>query len=58
MRKAYGAVWDLSSPPCGDLKVRFLTSTSVETKWVQSDKAVIPSQWKAGLTIETDIQLT
>ncbi|MCD7466616.1 hypothetical protein HAX54_003463 [Datura stramonium] len=58
MRRAYGAVWDLSSPPCGDLKVRFLTSTSVETKWVQSDKAVIPAQWKAGLTIETDIQLT
>ncbi|WMV43501.1 hypothetical protein MTR67_036886 [Solanum verrucosum] len=58
MRKAYGAVWDLSSPPCGDLKVRFLTSTSVESKWVQSDKAVIPAQWKVGLTIETDIQLT
>ncbi|XP_060211140.1 expansin-like B1 [Lycium barbarum] len=58
MRRAYGAVWDLASPPCGDLKLRFLISTSVETKWVQSDKAVIPAQWSAGLTVETDILLT
>ncbi|KAJ8557935.1 hypothetical protein K7X08_004701 [Anisodus acutangulus] len=58
MRRAYGAVFDLSSPPSGELNVRFLTSASAETKWVQSNKAVIPAEWKAGITVETDIQLT
>ncbi|XP_019248686.1 PREDICTED: expansin-like B1 [Nicotiana attenuata] len=55
MRRAYGAVFDLSSPPSGELNVRLLTSARAETKWVQSDKAVIPAEWKAGATIETDI---
>ncbi|WMV34568.1 hypothetical protein MTR67_027953 [Solanum verrucosum] len=58
MRRAYGAVFDLSNPPSGELKVRFLTSAGAETKWVESDKAVIPAEWKAGITIETDIQLS
>lgn len=49
MRRVYGAVFDLSSPPSGELNVRFLTSAGAETKWVQSDKAVIPAEWKAGL---------
>ncbi|XP_059302473.1 expansin-like B1 [Lycium ferocissimum] len=58
MRRAYGAVFDLTSPPSGDLNVRFLTSDGNEIKWVQSNKAVIPAEWKAGITIETDIQLS
>ncbi|KAM3233321.1 expansin-like B1 [Capsicum annuum] len=58
MRRAYGAVFDLWSPPSGDLKVRFLTSAGTETKWVESDNAVIPAEWKAGISIETDIQLS
>ncbi|XP_059302472.1 expansin-like B1 [Lycium ferocissimum] len=58
MRRSYGAVFDLPNPPNGELKVRFLTSAGAETKWVQSDKAVIPAEWEAGTTIETDIQLS
>ncbi|CAN4078074.1 unnamed protein product [Withania somnifera] len=58
MRRSYGAVWDLSNPPNGDLQVRFLISTAAETKWVQSERAVIPAEWTVGETIETDIQVS
>ncbi|XP_059318745.1 expansin-like B1 [Lycium ferocissimum] len=58
MRRAYGAVWDLSNPPNGDLQVRFLVSAAAETKWVQSERAIIPAEWTVGETIETDIQVS
>ncbi|XP_055822222.1 expansin-like B1 [Solanum dulcamara] len=58
MRRAYGAVWDLSNPPNGDLQVRFLISAAAQTKWVQSEIVVIPAEWTVGETIETDVQLS
>nr|GMD76328.1 expansin-like B1 [Ipomoea batatas] len=57
MRRAFGAVWDLANPPSGELKARFLVSSSAAAKWVESEKAIIPAEWKAGLTIETNIKL-
>lgn len=56
MRKAYGAVWDMSNPPKGDQNLRFQVSGSGEVKWVQL-RNVIPSEWKAGATYDTAIQL-
>lgn len=58
MRRAYGAVFDLSNPPNGELQVRLLISAASETKWVQSEGAVIPAEWTVGETIETDIQVS
>lgn len=57
MRRAYGAVWDLPTPPMGSLSLRFQVSGSAEVKWVQANK-VIPADWKAGAAYQSDIQLT
>nr|GMC83089.1 expansin-like B1 [Ipomoea batatas] len=54
MRRSYGTVFDLQNPPKGELKLRFLVSGQ---KWIESKKAIIPDYWKAGTTIDTDIQL-
>ncbi|KAL8242464.1 hypothetical protein R6Q59_012766 [Mikania micrantha] len=53
MRRAYGAVWDMPNPPEGAINLRFQVSGS---KWVQL-KSLIPSEWKAGATYNTAIQL-
>ncbi|MFS7995821.1 putative expansin/pollen allergen, DPBB domain, expansin, cellulose-binding-like protein [Helianthus anomalus] len=53
MRRAYGAVWDMPNPPQGAINLRFQVSGS---KWVQL-KSLIPSEWKAGATYNTAIQL-
>lgn len=53
MRRAYGAVWDIPNPPEGALSLRFQVSGS---KWVQLQN-VIPSDWKAGATYDTAVQL-
>ncbi|KVH89758.1 Barwin-like endoglucanase [Cynara cardunculus var. scolymus] len=53
MRRAYGAVWDIPNPPEGALNLRFQVSGS---KWVQL-KSLIPSDWKAGATYDTAVQL-
>jgi len=57
MRKAFGAVWDMANPPKGPLDLRFQVSGSDGVKWVQL-KSVISSEWKAGVTYDTAIQLT
>ncbi|KAM7258936.1 hypothetical protein ACFE04_014677 [Oxalis oulophora] len=57
MRKAYGAVWDMSSPPKGPLDLRFqVTSSAGVQYWVQATNA-IPFDWKAGAGYTTMIQL-
>uniref|UniRef100_A0A5B7BDT7 Putative Barwin-like endoglucanase n=1 Tax=Davidia involucrata TaxID=16924 RepID=A0A5B7BDT7_DAVIN len=56
MRRAFGAVWDMSNPPSGGLNLRFQVSGSAGVKWVQL-RNVIPSDWKAGAAYETAIQL-
>ncbi|RAL44543.1 hypothetical protein DM860_011820 [Cuscuta australis] len=57
MRRVYGAVWDLPNPPSGELKLRFLVSREFDAKWVETEKAVIPTEWKAGLIFETSIRV-
>ncbi|CAI0535659.1 unnamed protein product [Linum tenue] len=49
MRRAYGAVFDVVTPPKGQLRVRFQLVSSVETTWVES-KTAIPGEWKVGAT--------
>ncbi|CAI0417758.1 unnamed protein product [Linum tenue] len=56
MRRAYGAVFDVVTPPKGELKLRFQLASSVETTWVES-KSVIPGEWKAGATYDSNVQL-
>ncbi|MCD7466618.1 hypothetical protein HAX54_003465 [Datura stramonium] len=55
MRRAYGAVFDLANPPSGPLKLRIQVTQGGYTKWVQSKKTLIPSYWKPGTIIQTDI---
>ncbi|KAJ7952587.1 Expansin-like protein [Quillaja saponaria] len=56
MRRAYGAVWDAANPPSGEINLRFQVSGSAGVTWVQSRNA-IPSDWKAGATYDTEVQL-
>ncbi|XVE57564.1 hypothetical protein DITRI_Ditri04bG0100200 [Diplodiscus trichospermus] len=56
MRRAYGSVFDIANPPSGaiGLKIRFRRSAGLT--WVQAPN-VIPSNWKAGVIYESDMQL-
>ncbi|XP_021765785.1 expansin-like B1 [Chenopodium quinoa] len=58
-RKAYGAVWDMHNPPKGELTMRFYAcgSGTTEGKWMVASN-VVPAYWKAGLTVETNVQLS
>ena len=59
MRRAYGGVWDMASPPRGPMNVRILTQSDDDDggqKWVQLT-AAIPSEWKAGVTYDSAVQL-
>ncbi|PKI38123.1 hypothetical protein CRG98_041488 [Punica granatum] len=56
MRRAYGAVFDLANPPSGDINVRFLVSGTNGVNWVHPNDG-IPSDWEAGATYDTQIQL-
>ncbi|KAI8001309.1 Expansin-like B1 [Camellia lanceoleosa] len=57
LRNAYGAVWDMSSPPTGALNFRVQVTGRSGLKWVQLS-SVLPSEWKAGAAYETTVQLT
>lgn len=57
MRRSYGAVFDLANPPKGDLKLRIQIKEGEKTKWINSDKTVIPDYWKPGSIYETDVQI-
>ncbi|CAN4078073.1 unnamed protein product [Withania somnifera] len=57
MVRTFGAVWAISNPPKGALKFRFQVRGSAGVVWVQPLK-LIPSDWKAGILIDTFIQLT
>ncbi|CAN0908355.1 Expansin-like B1 [Linum grandiflorum] len=56
MRRAYGAVWDMVTPPKGPITLRFQVSSSVEVKWVEV-KGVIPYEWEAGAVYDSNLQL-
>ncbi|XP_020691746.2 expansin-like B1 [Dendrobium catenatum] len=56
MRKPYGDVWDMENPPKGPLTIRCQTSGDDGQKWVQLT-GVIPSNWQAGVTYDTLVQL-
>lgn len=58
-RKSYGALWDIENPPKGELTIRFYACAggSSDGKWMVASN-VIPAYWKAGLTVETSIQLS
>ncbi|XP_020263341.1 expansin-like B1 [Asparagus officinalis] len=57
MRRAYGGVWDIVTPPRGPINVRVLTESENEGQnWVRLD-GVIPYYWEAGLIYDTTVQL-
>lgn len=56
MKRAYGAVWAISNPPKCALTFRLQASGSAGAKWVEP-KNVIPSEWRAGIIIDTAVQL-
>ena len=56
MRRAFGAVFDISSPPAGAINLRFQVSGSAGLTWVVANNA-IPSDWKVGVAYESEIQL-
>ncbi|TYI91403.1 hypothetical protein E1A91_D03G189800v1 [Gossypium mustelinum] len=56
MRRAYGAVFDTTYPPSGAVTLRFQVQGRAGVYWVQASN-VIPSDWKAGVAYESDIEL-
>lgn len=56
MRRAFGAMFDYSNPPNGEIYLRFQVSGSAGLYWVQSKNA-ISGDWKAGATYDTNVQL-
>ncbi|GMI63954.1 expansin-like B1 [Hibiscus trionum] len=56
MRRAYGAVFDTTSPPSGYVSLRFQVSGSAGVYWVEASNA-LPSNWEAGVAYESDVQL-
>ncbi|KAF8412469.1 hypothetical protein HHK36_000433 [Tetracentron sinense] len=56
LRRAYGAVWDMTNPPRGAVNLRFQLSGD-DSKWVQLRNA-IPSDWKAGVAYDSAIQIS
>ncbi|KAJ0961601.1 hypothetical protein J5N97_001098 [Dioscorea zingiberensis] len=58
MRRASGAVWDTVNPPKGPMNMRLqVTGDDGAQNWVQLT-AVVPSDWKAGVSYDSDVQLT
>ncbi|KAI4327185.1 hypothetical protein L6164_019677 [Bauhinia variegata] len=51
MRRVYGAVFDFSNPPSGQIKLRFNVNGNMELA-----KSPIPSNWKPGASYDTKIQ--
>ncbi|BAT75796.1 hypothetical protein LR48_Vigan01g208100 [Vigna angularis] len=56
LRRAFGAMFDYSNPPSGEIYLRFQVSGSAGIYWVQSRNA-ISSDWTAGATYDTMVQL-
>lgn len=57
MRRAYGGVWDMASPPEGPMNVRIqIEGEDGGQSWVQLDGA-IPYYWEAGVTYDSTVQL-
>ena len=56
MRRAYGGVWDMVSPPKGALTLRVLASDNDGQKWFQM-RNVIPADWKAGVPYDSAFEL-
>jgi len=56
--RSYGAVWDISNPPKGELTVRFFLagSSTVTARWVLVPR-VIPALWQPGAAYNTSIIL-
>lgn len=52
----HGAVWDVVSPPAGDLSIRFLVSDGDQQQWITAANA-IPANWTAGAVYDSGIQL-
>ncbi|KAJ0961605.1 hypothetical protein J5N97_001102 [Dioscorea zingiberensis] len=58
MRRSYGAVWDMVNPPKGPMNMRLQVSGDDGAQnWVQLT-AVFPYVWKAGVSYDSDVQLT
>ncbi|KAJ0970710.1 hypothetical protein J5N97_018669 [Dioscorea zingiberensis] len=58
MRRAYGAVWDAVNPPNGPMNMRLQVSGDDGAQnWVQLT-AVVPNDWKAGVSYDSAVQLT
>ncbi|GAY68849.1 hypothetical protein CUMW_267370 [Citrus unshiu] len=51
MRRAFGAVFDISNPPPGAINLRFQVSGSAGLTWVVANNA-IPKVWKAGVAYD------
>ncbi|KAL5973797.1 hypothetical protein ACLOJK_030454 [Asimina triloba] len=54
MRRAFGGVWDMPTPPKGPLKLQLLTSKAGKKKRVELMN-VIPRMWKPGMAYDSGI---
>lgn len=58
MSRKYGAVWETDRFPTGALKFRMAVTAGYDGRWVTAEKAVLPADWKAGLTYDSGLQIT
>ncbi|KAL5973801.1 hypothetical protein ACLOJK_030458 [Asimina triloba] len=54
MRRAFGGVWDMPTPPKGPLKLQLLTIKAGKKKWVELMN-VIPGMWKPGMAYDSGL---
>ena len=56
MKRNFGGVWDIDTPPIGPLQFRVLVTSGYDRKWVSS-KYVLPSDWKEGIVYDSGVQI-
>jgi hypothetical protein len=58
MTRNYGAVWNTSRVPRGDLQLRMVVTGGYDGKWYWANHKVLPDDWKIGVTYDSGIQIT
>ncbi|CAN1134712.1 Expansin-like A1 [Linum perenne] len=58
LSRNHGAVWEMDRCPEGPLHFRFMVTGGFDGKWVWTEKAVLPRDWKIGMVYDTGLQIS
>ncbi|CAN0845574.1 Expansin-like A1 [Linum grandiflorum] len=58
LSRNHGAVWEMDRVPEGPLHFRFMVTGGFDGKWVWTEKAVLPGDWKVGVVYDTGLQIS